>query len=230
MQLYKIAYELDDLGCPLEPSERVRAAAMEALRICCPNRLPIETIAPVPIEGGDRPLPIEGGTPTIPPPPPAPTPVIPDAPTPVPPPPPAPPAAENRAAQVDPNHFLRDASNQDTTPEVPAETAPSSRRTARLRTISAAPGQLTPVPDRVTGAVSLFDRNRNLAHVHFSEGTYQPPVGGRLLVLVPGYDGLQIAGELEVVDSFPGSANARPVDGVDLVRIGKQARIYPAVR
>ncbi len=36
-KLAQIVYELDDKGCPLEPSERVREAAREALLVCCPN-------------------------------------------------------------------------------------------------------------------------------------------------------------------------------------------------
>jgi len=36
-KLAQIVYELDDKGCPIEPSERVREAAREALLVCCPN-------------------------------------------------------------------------------------------------------------------------------------------------------------------------------------------------
>jgi hypothetical protein len=61
-QLAKMAYELDDNGCYVEPSERVREAAMEALAICCPNVGYAEIYAPPEggIEGGDVPT-IEGG-------------------------------------------------------------------------------------------------------------------------------------------------------------------------
>jgi hypothetical protein len=37
-KLYEIAYERDETGCFLEPSERVRLAAAEALRTCCESR------------------------------------------------------------------------------------------------------------------------------------------------------------------------------------------------
>lgn len=37
-KLYEIAYGRDDEGCYLEPSERVRLAAAEALRTCCESR------------------------------------------------------------------------------------------------------------------------------------------------------------------------------------------------
>lgn len=40
-QLFKMAYELDDAGCYVEPSARVRQAAARALSVCCPGRGPI---------------------------------------------------------------------------------------------------------------------------------------------------------------------------------------------
>lgn len=46
MQLYKMAYERDDTGAYLEPSSRVRAAAKQALRACCPGTGPIEYAEP----------------------------------------------------------------------------------------------------------------------------------------------------------------------------------------
>ncbi|MCH5377982.1 MAG: hypothetical protein JJ992_28830, partial [Planctomycetes bacterium] len=36
-QLAELAYEVGDDGCPLEPSERVREAAADALAACCPG-------------------------------------------------------------------------------------------------------------------------------------------------------------------------------------------------
>src|SRR5438477_8410412 len=57
-KLYEIAYERDDTGCYLEPSERVRLAAAEALRTCCPGGDGdfIIEMAPTPAPvGGERP-------------------------------------------------------------------------------------------------------------------------------------------------------------------------------
>ena len=45
-QLAKIAYDQDESGCYLEPSERVRRAAMEAMAICCPSWGPAEEAEP----------------------------------------------------------------------------------------------------------------------------------------------------------------------------------------
>ena len=220
-QLYKIAYELDDLGCPVEPSERVREAALEAMRICCPNQLPVEAIAPVPVEGADRPPAVEGANPNAPPA--TPTPAVP------------PPATgnENRAARIDPNHFLRDASMPAPRASLPPTvTPPSSRRTAaRLKSIShpVAASHSTP-PAIPVGALSLFDANRNLGHVHFRDSSYQPEANSRLQVFLPGDNGAQFVGELEVLEGFPGSANVRPLDDMDLIRIGRHVQVVPAVR
>ena len=56
-KLYEIAYERDDTGCYLEPSERVRLSAAEALRTCCPGGdedFIIER-GPPPVRGGEQP-------------------------------------------------------------------------------------------------------------------------------------------------------------------------------
>lgn len=45
-QLAKMAYELDDKGCWIEPSERVRKLAAEAAEICCPCQLPQYDMTP----------------------------------------------------------------------------------------------------------------------------------------------------------------------------------------
>jgi hypothetical protein len=55
-QLYKTAYEMDDEGCYLEPSERVRQAAAEALQVCCWAAGGPPDLAPEPLlEGTDEP-------------------------------------------------------------------------------------------------------------------------------------------------------------------------------
>ncbi|MGE0755952.1 MAG: hypothetical protein AB7O38_02990 [Pirellulaceae bacterium] len=269
-QLYKIAYELDDLGCHVEPSERVREAAIEALGVCCPGRLPVTTpVEPTPVEGVDQPPPVEG----------VPAPL--DA---APPPPVVPDASAQVTPTVDPNNFLREASLLDQAaamwsnppqppalaPEVapaakestspsrnetaaaptpaepsrpaeaftpasgpaadistPASDAPrSSRRTARMKTtsFSSAPtaGRDSPAAQ---GTVAMIDGRRNLAHVHFTAGMEPLPVGARLRVLVPAADGTRHAGDVEVVQSFPGSATVKGLEHLNLARIGRDARI-----
>ena len=67
-QLAKIAYERDDHGCWLEPSERVRQAAIEALATCCPNAVPVMAIEedPLPIEETELPVEEGGEVPEVP--------------------------------------------------------------------------------------------------------------------------------------------------------------------
>jgi len=122
-KLYEMAYERDDSGCYLEPSERVRLAAAEALRACCPGRggepdyIVEEGGTGEVIDngaGGERPdmTPPGGGErPELPPAPPQPVP---------------PPAVPTPAADPAPTLF------EDQTGSVPAPAGKSSRRTANL--------------------------------------------------------------------------------------------------
>lgn len=140
-KLYEMAYERDDAGCFLEPSERVRNAAAEALRACCPGRGPDggfildETNGPGTggeiIPQGERPDMVDPGTgerPSIPPPtPPQPAPVpSPElGPMPVPPLPRPTPAVPRAPVQPAPTI-------QDETGALPQPGQRSSRRTATL--------------------------------------------------------------------------------------------------
>jgi hypothetical protein len=58
-KLYEIAYERDENGCFLEPSERVRMAAAEALRTCCQGNGDMMVMepgpTPAPQTGGEQP-------------------------------------------------------------------------------------------------------------------------------------------------------------------------------
>ena len=71
-RLAKMAYEKDDTGCWIEPSQRVRKAAIEALLYCCPDRGPGEVIEEpevpreVPVEEDEPEIP-EGELPATPP-------------------------------------------------------------------------------------------------------------------------------------------------------------------
>lgn len=74
--LFQISQGVDDTGCPKEPSNRVRQAAMRALSVCCPGR------GPASIEPQEEPSPAErhetGESPAAPAPP-EPTPAVPPA-------------------------------------------------------------------------------------------------------------------------------------------------------
>ncbi|HWL09509.1 MAG TPA: hypothetical protein VNQ76_13960 [Planctomicrobium sp.] len=59
-KLSEIAYEYNDDGCPVEPSQRVRQAAAEALQVCCPN-------VGIPAHShGEGPTPVEPAVPPMP--------------------------------------------------------------------------------------------------------------------------------------------------------------------
>jgi hypothetical protein len=47
-QLAVMAYERDEFGGWVEPSQRVRQAALQALAVCCPDRGPVIIVAPEP--------------------------------------------------------------------------------------------------------------------------------------------------------------------------------------
>lgn len=61
-ELSRIAYETDETGCPIEPSERVRKAARIALTICSANCYPAMAAPAVP----PSPIPEEAGPPMVP--------------------------------------------------------------------------------------------------------------------------------------------------------------------
>jgi hypothetical protein len=178
-KLYEIAYEKDENGCWLEPSERVRLAAAEALRTCCENcnneQMIFEEGPPpaatggevpaiVPESGGERPaiiIPSPGGTinptPAIPlqnpvVPVPVPVPVIP-VPVPV---PVAPPTFRTIPGALPP-------AAQPIAPPASGAASPthSSRRTAMLqqavqpKTIEAAPAVASSHPTKSVAAITV---------------------------------------------------------------------------
>jgi hypothetical protein len=218
-QLAKLAYELDETGCYVEPSERVREAAANALAICCPNYgyPPIVEPAP-PIEGAEPTPSIEGaeteGQET-------------DRPEADPPPPPpqedsviVPPADDSAL-------FIPRVLHHTLAPQ-PAQLV-SSRRRANWQDSQ----QLVPragQPTRTCGAVMLVDASRNLAHVHFTD--VAPPMGqgDRLRVFVSGEGQYQPVGELVIVRAFPGSAHVRPSGGLDLALVPRGSVVTNVTR
>jgi hypothetical protein len=184
-KLYEIAYERDETGCYLEPSERVRLAAAEALRTCCPGSdedFVIER-GPPPARGGEQPgvAPESGGErpgvvpPPVPPIGPIPTPAVPlPNPRPVPATPPAPivpPAAAPRppapAAKTNP-------AIQSSRRTATVEPAPSNRDVAQAAT-KVSPLRLDPPPATPHWMLPAVERS-----VYFV-----PPVRGPLPILDP---------------------------------------------
>jgi hypothetical protein len=179
-KLYEIAYERDETGCYLEPSERVRQAAAEALRTCCNGgnedlimdyspaptpAAPGEQPGVVPEVGGERPGDVPPATTTLPI---TPIPVTP-APVVTPPPPaiiaPPPPAAplQNPAPIVPPR----------ITPPAPAPASINGNQSSR-RTASVKP-QPVSTAMRSDNAVT-FNASRQSSIVRSAESRPVPPV------------------------------------------------------
>lgn len=61
-QLAIIAFDIDESGCYVEPSERVREAALNALLKCCPSAMPVEIVEEPkkdPVPPKQEPVPLE---------------------------------------------------------------------------------------------------------------------------------------------------------------------------
>jgi hypothetical protein len=165
-QLAKTAYERDDTGCYVEPSERVREAAAEALRICCPN-----TTSPliVPSEDGDREVPGDTTEP------------------------------EREAAE-----------GEGTEPPVPPSAEPPAEEQLPRgdQAYFHKPLRGTAVGGPAGWAVVLHvSVNHRLAHIHLNQENSQLAVGTVLPVHRTAENQLTELGQLQVVESFPGSAN-----------------------
>jgi hypothetical protein len=116
-------------------------------------------------------------------------------------------------------------------PTVPTETGPvlpalpSSRRTARLKYPQHAAAIEQPAAPTSAGVFQMIDPQRNLAHIHFTADLLPMQVGSRLKVLGHQSSGWQVTGELEIVESFPGSATVRPLGQLDLARLTRDTVI-----
>ena len=84
------------------------------------------------------------------------------------------------------------------------------------------PAVLEPAAPTATGVLQMIDPKRNLAHIHFTSESQPAPVGSRLRVFSSASSGWQVTGELEIVESFPGSATVRPLGQLDLARLNRE--------
>jgi hypothetical protein len=192
LQLARLAYERDDKGCWVEPSERVRQLAAETLRICCPNRGPIEEIPPE--EGAVQP-PVD---------------VIDEVDDPVTPLPP--PEIDDTGMSLAPHHvtpanpisgFAGHSSHRHRSTEV-VVTDGSEGESSRPRPSSSRLGQ------RPYGAVVWVDIQGGVAHVHLADAAAKLPLGAKLRAYRQGANtGLRPLADLEVVKSIAGGANVR---------------------
>jgi hypothetical protein len=220
-KLYEIAYERDDTGCFLEPSERVRLAAAEALRTCCPGGDEdfIIEMAPPPARGGEQPgvAPESGGerpgtaVPPLPMVEPGPTPAIPlQNPPPVPGPPPAP---------VVPPRAVRP-------PAPAAESNPAPRSSRRTAGVQGEPSQAD--VGRTSMKVNPLRLDPPAATPHWTPGKversvyFAPPACGPLPLMdhsIPNSvaiaEPVRVNGQIEVSPLVTNASLTRlpPVDG-----------------
>lgn len=203
-QLAKMAYQRDDHGCYVEPSQRVRQAAARALMICCPSTgpVPLETIeAPTPVEevpNGELIPPVdedeeeegssaeEFGTETA----------------------TLPPVVNSRLLLAIPSQPSTGVISKSDLQRFQVE-QPSVPPLPGLEVVQSA----APVVgiSEVRGVIVTTQPERQIAHVHFVDRERQVPVGTRLTVLRSGESGRLTIGQVEVEQSFEGASNVRAI-------------------
>jgi hypothetical protein len=225
-QLSKMAYERDDNGCYVEPSERVREAATAALRACCPNRGPLPQEAPapaVPVEGADRPPAIEGAPPQ----PGGDMDPAPPPPTPEPEPTAGAPATATRSTRL--TSIRRPFSGGRVTDEparrISLATVRDGADVGSTSSVLASAADSdssgdSPADRKVNGHIVHVAQRGDFMHLHLRGGEMLP-VGAAVKVYQSTAAGERLAARLEVTESQAGWANARlttPVRGRPLAR------------
>jgi hypothetical protein len=197
----KIAYERDDTGCYVEPSERVREAAAEALVICCPNDSPPvimedeqrsdrESLDPD-VEGDDRetePGPLPEGS----------------------------------------DGFEELPSVDSVTNSIPPAPTPEqvSQRSAEPIAQTTADSE-----GYGFGVVVHVSSDHQLAQVHFHNPALNAPPGAVIGVYQQEGERRMLLAKLKVVESFPGSANVTgSADALSRISRGDIAVRPPAQR
>ncbi len=182
-KLAEIAFERDDHGCWLEPSERVREAAREALSVCC---------------SGDAPVIIEDDQPK--------RETVPDKKERISDEAPMPPMATNTTVNGQGNLVSSrrryQTSSQFTVltrdPSTSGDTGSAARR----------------------GMTVYIDEASRTAQIQFPNTREQVQVGQKLRVFARTAAGFRPLGQLEVIESSPGTAQVRPIGDLKVSQIG----------
>lgn len=234
-RLMKMAYETNKEGCLIEPSERVRRAAIRALMVCPPQE-ELPQIRGRELPPGERELP-PGTLPEVIPPAPAPAP--PEAAVPTPADPALIPPADAKTEEI---RQLPRSSRRTAQQGRLAVTAVASHRQAE----AASPGQLPgdqetqslppivepPVAENEqaaavivhTGVVEFVDFKKRLVVVRtYNEG--QLPTGAMVQASHRFLTGPAVVGRLQVVASEPGFATLQPLNGVHVTKIARGDQI-----
>jgi hypothetical protein len=209
-KLSVIAYERDEEGCWVEPSERVREAAAEALCICCPGQQGAPIVEPTPaIEGGEPAEAVEGFEEE-----PAPTPPR--------------EADEARFIPAPATSFSHPPTQLVSSRRRYQSASQPARATARMEEqprqeatpLAPVEEPMAPVHEKVHGSVAHVNLQAGLVQLHLHEGVRLPP-GTTVKVYHRYLTGTAVSAILEVIDSRPGTADARPVNRHRMPKIAR---------
>ena len=189
-EMAKIAYERDDTGCYIEPSDRVREAAAEALVICCPNDSP-PVIVDEPEETRPERETVDPGV--------------------------SDPDRESEPSPLPerPDRFEELPSGDSVTYELPSPPEPPAKTVSELADTLTEwqPGseQVAHAVDEASsfqfGVVVHVSAEHRLAHVHFHNPAVQPAKGSVVGIYQQAGDRRMLLAKLTVVEAFVGSAN-----------------------
>lgn len=234
-RLTKMAYETNKEGCWIEPSERVRRAAMRALLVCPPQEeAPPGPIPEMPPAAPELP---PGTLPEAIPPAPAPTPPDATAPTPADPAliPPAEarteeirqlPRSSRRTAQRGRLAVTEVASHSQAEAASP-EKLPMDQDVPSIPPIVEPPVAASQEATAVivhSGVVEFIDYKKRLVVVR-TEDDGQLPRGAMVQASHRFLTGPAVVGRLQVVASEPGVATLQPLDGVHMTKIARGDRV-----
>ena len=213
-KLSDMAYERDDEGCYLEPSARIREAAVKALCTCCPNRGPqeylapiMEPVAPTPAVPGEE-VPREG--PAVEAPAPLKTTSIPS------------PARETTIITSKPS-FIPRGSLRNASHEISAVAPIVTPEQATIQTYDSLSARIVKAEVAASvvatsGSIRRIDREQGLVEVRLDHGGELPVGHGMEAYHEFTLSGKRFVGKLEVVSCSPGLAHAKPIFGSSLAK------------
>lgn len=188
-KLAQIAYEKDEFGCYIEPSQRVREGAIRVLHACCSNPVPplIES-PPAPAVVPTDPLPIDPERPRI------------DAEE----------IQGERALEEQRQRALGEVPvTLKMSDKIPAQLAST---TLNLRAMPSRDMELVASPNPEGGVVIGYNAQQRLAYVHFEDQRLIAEVGSTLYIKVDPIRGKGFRGTWKVIASDSGRANLTPVE------------------
>jgi len=228
-RLWELACGYRDDGCLVEPSERIRMLAAEAVNLCCPTRCEpyygtTEEPSHTPVEG---PAPVEpapetseGSDPATPPNP-LPNPLPETVPA------PAPAADSSNEKQADlstdmpavrtailPAAFHTSGADNDNA-EADATSA-ADQQDAKADSADASSERVI----TITGRIESIDRDLDTATVRFNRRYLVPPGATMTIHHRHQLGRVSTSGNVQVLDSLPGQATVRPIGPLSIQQIG----------